>query len=88
MMFLNDAKLDFAMVVLFQEQFEAVNQAYEFLCSRSSWNADGPNPHNIVLILQTQSILFHRYSQGKIKVYIFIHLSLQLLHIGLFMIYV
>ncbi|KAK9875337.1 hypothetical protein WA026_007733 [Henosepilachna vigintioctopunctata] len=46
-----------------REQFEEVSQAYEFLCSRSSWNTDGPNPNNIVLILQTQSILFHRYSK-------------------------
>ncbi|XP_065167125.1 dnaJ homolog subfamily C member 13 isoform X2 [Atheta coriaria] len=44
-----------------RERFEQVNQAYEFLCSRSSWR-DGPNPHNIVLVLQAQSILFHRYS--------------------------
>ncbi|GJQ87934.1 putative dnaJ homolog subfamily C member [Trypoxylus dichotomus] len=46
-----------------RERFEQVNQSYEFLCSRSSWNADGPNPHNIVLVLRTQSILFHRYSE-------------------------
>lgn len=46
-----------------QDKFEAVNQAYEFLCSRSCWTADGPNPHNIVLILRTQSILFHRYAE-------------------------
>lgn len=38
-----------------------MNQAYEFLCSRSCWTTDGPNPDNIVLILRTQSILFHRY---------------------------
>lgn len=47
-----------------REIFEKVNQAYEFLCSRTSWTTDGPNPHNIVLVLQTQSILFHRYSEG------------------------
>ncbi|KAJ3648782.1 hypothetical protein Zmor_020558 [Zophobas morio] len=46
-----------------RERFEQVNKAYEFLCSRSSWTTDGPNPHNIVLVLQTQSILFHRYSE-------------------------
>ncbi|XP_034177741.1 receptor mediated endocytosis 8 isoform X3 [Osmia lignaria lignaria] len=45
-----------------RDKFEAVNQAYEFLCSRSCWSTDGPNPDNIVLILRTQSILFHRYS--------------------------
>ena len=45
-----------------RDKFEAVNQAYEFLCSRSCWSGDGPNPNNIVLILKTQSILFHRYS--------------------------
>ncbi|XP_043463949.1 dnaJ homolog subfamily C member 13 [Leptopilina heterotoma] len=44
-----------------RDKFEAVNQAYEFLCSRSCWTTDGPNPDNIVLILRTQSILFHRY---------------------------
>lgn len=49
-----------------RERFEMVNQAYEFLCSRSSWQADGgPNPQNIVLILSAQSILFHRYSDGR-----------------------
>ncbi|KAJ8925386.1 hypothetical protein NQ315_009217 [Exocentrus adspersus] len=46
-----------------REMFEKVNQSYEFLCSRSSWNSDGPNPHNIVLVLRTQSILFHRYTE-------------------------
>ncbi|KAF7993906.1 hypothetical protein HCN44_011175 [Aphidius gifuensis] len=45
-----------------RDKFEAVNQAYEFLCSRSCWTTDGPNPDNIVLILRTQSILFHRYA--------------------------
>ncbi|XP_066249736.1 dnaJ homolog subfamily C member 13 [Euwallacea similis] len=47
-----------------REIFEQVNQAYEFLCSRSSWNVDGPNPNNIVLLLKTQSILFHRHSDA------------------------
>ncbi|KAL1502231.1 hypothetical protein ABEB36_007404 [Hypothenemus hampei] len=46
-----------------RERFEEVNQAYEFLCSRASWNLDGPNPNNIVLLLKTQSILFHRHSE-------------------------
>ncbi|CAG9859086.1 unnamed protein product [Phyllotreta striolata] len=45
-----------------RDVFEKVNQAYEFLCSRTSWTGDGPNPNNIVLVLQTQSILFRRYS--------------------------
>ncbi|XP_063990666.1 dnaJ homolog subfamily C member 13 isoform X4 [Diachasmimorpha longicaudata] len=45
-----------------RDKFEAVNQAYEFLCSRSCWTTDGPNPDNIVLILRTQSILFDRYT--------------------------
>ena len=43
--------------------FMRVNQAYEFLCSRTSWTTDGPNPNNIFLILKTQSILFERYSK-------------------------
>lgn len=49
-----------------QPRFEKVNQAYEFLCSRSCWNADGPNSNNIVLVLRTQSILFDRHSDGKL----------------------
>lgn len=43
--------------------FEAVNKAYEFLCSRNVWSGDGPNTDNIVLILRTQTILFQRYSE-------------------------
>ncbi|KAJ8321004.1 hypothetical protein KUTeg_002591 [Tegillarca granosa] len=43
-----------------REIFERVNKAYEFLCSKSKVT-DGPDPHNIVLILQAQSILFRRY---------------------------
>ncbi|KAJ0173970.1 hypothetical protein K1T71_010116 [Dendrolimus kikuchii] len=45
-----------------RDRFEAVNQAYEFLCSRNVWTGDGPNTNNIVLILRTQTILFQRYS--------------------------
>ena len=45
--------------------FEAVNRAYEFLCSKSSRRTDGPDPIRIVLLLQTQSILFQRYADGK-----------------------
>ncbi|XP_043196340.1 dnaJ homolog subfamily C member 13-like isoform X3 [Amphibalanus amphitrite] len=44
-----------------RDKFEDVNRAYEFLCSRSARTVDGPDPHNIVLILRTQSILFSRY---------------------------
>lgn len=43
-----------------KEMFMKVNTAYEFLCSRTSWTTDGPNPNNIFLILKTQSILFDR----------------------------
>lgn len=45
-----------------REVFVAINQAYEFLCSRAL-SSDGPSPNNIVLILQTQSILFERYPE-------------------------
>ncbi|KAK4884053.1 hypothetical protein RN001_000324 [Aquatica leii] len=45
-----------------RDRFEQVNQAYEFLCSRVSWTS-GPNPNNIVLVLKTQSILFHTHSE-------------------------
>lgn len=41
--------------------FEKVNKAYEFLCSKSSKQVQGPDPHNIVLILKAQSILFKRH---------------------------
>lgn len=51
--------------VSLQEKFVLANKAYDFLCSRNSWLDNGPNPNNIVLILQTQSILFGRYSSGK-----------------------
>ncbi|CAF0754857.1 unnamed protein product [Brachionus calyciflorus] len=44
-----------------REIFEKVNKAYEFLCSASKIK-DGPDPHNIALILKTQCILFKRYS--------------------------
>ena len=45
--------------------FEAVNKAYEFLCSRSSKVCEGPDPQRIVLILTTQSILYKRYTDSK-----------------------
>lgn len=48
-----------------QDKFEAVNKAYDFLCSKSSKNTSGPNPENIVLILKAQSILFSRFTEGK-----------------------
>ncbi len=49
----------------FQTIFEEVNKAYEFLCSKSARRSEGPDPHRIVLLLQTQSILFKRYGDGK-----------------------
>lgn len=45
--------------------FEKVNKAYEFLCTKSARIVDGPDPENIILILQAQSILFKRYKQGE-----------------------
>ena len=47
-----------------QAIFEAVNKAYEFLCSKMAKRTEGPDPHRIVLLLQTQSILFKRYADG------------------------
>ncbi|XP_035216788.1 dnaJ homolog subfamily C member 13-like isoform X2 [Stegodyphus dumicola] len=44
-----------------REMFENVNKAYEFLCSKSSRQCEGPDPHNVVLILKTQTILFSHY---------------------------
>ncbi|XP_072047448.1 dnaJ homolog subfamily C member 13-like isoform X2 [Amphiura filiformis] len=46
-----------------RDLFEKVNKAYEFLCSKSSRNTEGPDPENIVLILKAQSILFSRYKE-------------------------
>lgn len=43
--------------------FVRANKAYDFLCSRTCWQNDDPNPNNIILVLRTQSILFHRYSE-------------------------
>ena len=47
----------------FQDIFEQVNKAYEFLCSKSKVK-DGPDPQNIVLILKAQSILFSHHQEG------------------------
>lgn len=46
-----------------RDMFEKVNKAYEFLCSKDSRKVQGPDPHNIVLILKAQSILFKRYKE-------------------------
>ena len=43
-----------------------MNKAYEFLCSKSSKQVQGPDPHNIVLILKAQSILFKRHKDGRV----------------------
>ena len=48
-----------------QSIFEAVNKAYEFLCSKGSRQTQGPDPVRIVLLLKTQSILFQRYAEGR-----------------------
>ena len=45
-----------------REMFEKVNTAYEFLCSKASKIGNAPNADNLVLILRTQSILFHRFN--------------------------
>ena len=52
-----------------QEVFEKVNKAYEFLCSRAKI-MEGPNPHNIVLILKAQSILFSRFKDGDFILFV------------------
>lgn len=57
-------------LVSLQDIFEKVNKAYEFLCSKSSRTVQGPDPHNIVLILKSQSILFKRYKEGRVHVYL------------------
>ena len=52
--------------VFVQDMFEKVNQAYEFLCSKSKIT-EGPDPKNIVLILKAQTILFSRYKEGRVE---------------------
>lgn len=52
--------------------FENVNKAYEFLCSKSSKQCEGPDPHNVVLILKTQTILFSRYNDGMFILFFFV----------------
>lgn len=46
-----------------REMFETINKAYEFLGSKSAKKVDGPDPHNIVLVLRAQSILYSRYKE-------------------------
>lgn len=50
--------------MFFQDMFEKVNKAYEFLCTKLARIVDGPDPENIILILKAQSILFNRHKQG------------------------
>lgn len=52
-------------MILCQDMFEAVNKAYEFLCSKSAKTMEGPDPKRIVLLLGTQSIIFTRCAEGK-----------------------
>lgn len=54
----------FELFLSVQDMFEKVNEAYEFLCSRTKVT-EGPDPKNIVLILKAQSILFSRYKEGE-----------------------
>lgn len=48
-----------------QAMFEAVNKAYEFLCSRSAKRSKGADPVRVVLLLKTQAILFTRCAESK-----------------------
>ena len=41
--------------------FEKVSVAYQWFCNRSLRSTDGPDPHNILLLLQAQTIVFERY---------------------------
>ena len=45
-----------------RQMFDEVNKSYEFLCSVHVNSTIGPDPIRIVLLLQTQSILFKRYA--------------------------
>ena len=47
-----------------RDKFEQINQAYEFLNKKNSKRCmEGPDPVNLTLILQSQSILFSQCSQ-------------------------
>ena len=54
-----------------------MNKAYEFLCSKDSRKVQGPDPHNIVLILKAQSILFKRYKEGTKEIAVTFIISLS-----------
>ena len=54
----------FHVMFFFQDMFQRVNKAYEFLCSRSKVT-EGPDPQNVVLIIKAQSILFSRYKERE-----------------------
>ncbi|KEG15603.1 endosomal trafficking protein RME-8 [Trypanosoma grayi] len=45
-----------------REKFERIQVAYEFLAS-DTVVSDSPRPHNIALLMRTQSILFRRFSE-------------------------
>ena len=47
-----------------------MNKAYEFLCSKTAKRTEGPDPHRIVLLLKTQSILFKRYADSELVGYV------------------
>ena len=42
--------------------FEKVSVAYQWLCNRNVRATDGPDSHNILLLLQAQTIVFDRYT--------------------------
>ncbi|RNF26400.1 dnaJ-like protein subfamily C member 13 isoform X2 [Trypanosoma conorhini] len=46
-----------------RDKFERVQRAYEFLASDARASNE-PNPHNVALLLRTQSILFRRFSDA------------------------
>ncbi len=41
--------------------FEKVALAYQWLCNRNLRASDGPDPYNMLLLLQAQTIVFERY---------------------------
>lgn len=44
-----------------RSMFEKVAVAYQWLCNRALRSSDGPDSHNMILLLQAQTIVFDRY---------------------------
>ena len=58
---LNESPALLKKIFLGRVMFEKVAVAYQWLCNRSLRTTDGPDPRNMLLLLQAQTIVFDRY---------------------------